>query len=154
MHIYSTRPKCYCHDALTLNALQQKQYMEVIDIDDVIDPLPIFFSEARRDGLYTYQRPAAQQDHEDDEALKPVVLHDAVASLPQRPPHLPEPGVHTHLAAGELPNAACGEDRNTLYSPRGEGGAAHIVATNKGLAAIFILHVPPAVQHKITHILL
>lgn len=37
----------------------------------------------------SYQCPATEQDHEDDDSLKPVVLHDQVARLPQEPPVLP-----------------------------------------------------------------
>lgn len=36
----------------------------------------------------TYQSAAAEQDHEDDESLKPAVFHDLVAGLPQPPPGL------------------------------------------------------------------
>lgn len=36
--------------------------------------------------LCSHQGAAAEQDHEDDERLKPVVLHDQVAGLPQEPP--------------------------------------------------------------------
>lgn len=36
-----------------------------------------------------YQGPTTEEDHEDDEGLKPVVLHDQVAGFPQEPPELP-----------------------------------------------------------------
>lgn len=36
-----------------------------------------------------YQGSTAEQDHEDDEGLKPVVLDDEIAGLPQEPPVLP-----------------------------------------------------------------
>lgn len=35
-----------------------------------------------------YQGSAAEQDHEDDEGLKPAVFHDLVAGFPQPPPGL------------------------------------------------------------------
>lgn len=37
----------------------------------------------------SHQGSTAEQDHEDDERLKPVVLDDQVAGLPQEPPVLP-----------------------------------------------------------------
>lgn len=37
----------------------------------------------------SYQGTAAEQDHEDDQGLKPVVLHYQVAGLSQEPPALP-----------------------------------------------------------------
>lgn len=37
----------------------------------------------------TYQCSTAEQDHEDDEGLEPVVFNDEVAGLPQEPPVLP-----------------------------------------------------------------
>lgn len=33
-----------------------------------------------------YQSSAAQEDHEDDEGLKPAMFHNLVAGLPQYPP--------------------------------------------------------------------
>lgn len=36
------------------------------------------------------QSSGAEEDHEDDEGLKPAVLHDLVAGLPGPPPHLAE----------------------------------------------------------------
>lgn len=35
-----------------------------------------------------HQGTAAEQDHEDNQGLKPVVLHDKVAGFPQEPPAL------------------------------------------------------------------
>lgn len=38
--------------------------------------------------LNAHQGAAAEQDHEDNQGLKPVVLHDQVAGFPQEPPVL------------------------------------------------------------------
>ena len=54
----------------------------------------------------THQRSTAEQDHEDDKALKPVVLHYPEAGLPQRPPHLPLALLNVHLAALESTDTA------------------------------------------------
>lgn len=56
-----------------------------------------------------YQRPTAEQDHEDDEALKPAVLHNAVAGLAQLPAHGPWQLGDIHIAAGTVAKTACGE---------------------------------------------
>lgn len=38
--------------------------------------------------ICTHQGSAAEQDHKDDEGLKPAVFHDLVAGFPQPPPGL------------------------------------------------------------------
>lgn len=58
---------------------------------------------------FPYQRSTAQQDHENDEALEPAVLHDAVAGLAQLPAHHPQKLGDIHLAAGAVADAACRE---------------------------------------------
>lgn len=37
----------------------------------------------------SYQGSTAEQDHEDDKGLKPVVFNNQVAGLPQKPPVFP-----------------------------------------------------------------
>lgn len=37
---------------------------------------------------WTHQGTTAEQNHENDEGLKPIVLHDEEAGLPQDPPRL------------------------------------------------------------------
>lgn len=37
----------------------------------------------------SHQGTATEEDHEDDEGLKPVVLHDQVAGFSKEPPALP-----------------------------------------------------------------
>lgn len=59
-----------------------------------------------RDG--TYQRPAAEEDHEDDEGLKPVVLHDEEAGFPDVPPDLPSVTGDVHVETGKPLDAAWG----------------------------------------------
>lgn len=54
----------------------------------------------------SYQRAAAEQDHEDDKALKPAVLYYSVAGLSQSPPHFAPARLHVYLAALELLHAA------------------------------------------------
>lgn len=39
--------------------------------------------------LTPYQSTTAKEDHEDDQGLKPIVLHNQVAGFPQEPPALP-----------------------------------------------------------------
>ena len=56
-----------------------------------------------------YQRPTAEQDHEDDETLKPAVLHDAVAGLAHLPSHSPWKLADVHFTAGTAAKTACGE---------------------------------------------
>lgn len=75
-------------------------------------------SGGHRDATFPYQRPAAEQDHEDDEALKPAVLHDAVAGLAQPPPDFPWGPCGVHSTAGTAPDTACGEGRGVGPSPR------------------------------------
>lgn len=49
----------------------------------------------------TYQRPAAEEDHEDDEGLEPVMLNDAEAGFPDVPPDLPSLAGDVHVEAGK-----------------------------------------------------
>lgn len=49
----------------------------------------------------TYQRSTAEEDHEDDEGLKPVVLHDAEAGFADVPPNLPSVAGDVHIEAGK-----------------------------------------------------
>lgn len=46
-----------------------------------------------------HQGAAAEQDHEDNQGLKPVVLHDQVAGFPQEPPVLAPAQRDVHVAA-------------------------------------------------------
>lgn len=48
-----------------------------------------------------YQGSTAEQDHEDDEGLKPVVLNDLEAGPAQGPPHLPSALGDVHVEAGK-----------------------------------------------------
>lgn len=48
---------------------------------------------------WTHQGATAEQNHEDDEGLKPVVLHDEEAGFPQDPPRLAQPLFDVDLAA-------------------------------------------------------
>lgn len=59
----------------------------------------------------TYQRPAAEEDHEDDEGLEPVMLHDAEAGFPEVPPHLPSVTGDVHVEAGKPLHAGWGWDK-------------------------------------------
>lgn len=54
----------------------------------------------------TYQSSTAEQDHENNEAFKPAVLHYPVAGLPDGPPNFPFPGVYVNLAAWKSPHTA------------------------------------------------
>lgn len=54
-----------------------------------------------------YQRSTAEEDHEDDERFKPVVLHDNEAGLPQCPPALIVCSLLVDLAALEPAHTAC-----------------------------------------------
>lgn len=47
----------------------------------------------------SYQSAAAEKDHEDDERLKPAVLHNLVAGLPQPPPDLTEAATGVDVTA-------------------------------------------------------
>ena len=53
----------------------------------------------------SYQSSTTEQDHEDDEGLEPVVLHDQVAGLPQEPPVLAPAVGDGHVAALVLGDA-------------------------------------------------
>lgn len=59
----------------------------------------------------TYQRPTAEEDHEDDEGLEPVVLHDAEAGSPDVPPKLPSVAGDVHVEAGKPLHAGWGRDK-------------------------------------------
>lgn len=47
----------------------------------------------------SYQGTAAEKDHEDDERLKPAVLHNLVAGLPEPPPGLTQAAAGVDVAA-------------------------------------------------------
>lgn len=49
----------------------------------------------------SHQGATAEQNHEDDEGLKPVVLHNEEAGFPQDPPRLAKPVFNVDLAALE-----------------------------------------------------
>lgn len=49
----------------------------------------------------THQGTTAEQNHENDEGLKPVVLHNEETGLPQDPPRLAKPFFDVDLAALE-----------------------------------------------------
>lgn len=53
-----------------------------------------------------YQCSTAKQDHEDDEALEPVVLNDPETGLPELPPNLPPAHLRIDLTALKPFNAA------------------------------------------------
>lgn len=55
----------------------------------------------------TYQSPAAEEDHENDERFKPVVLHDDEAGFSECPPALIMGSLLVDLAAMEPAHTAC-----------------------------------------------
>lgn len=55
----------------------------------------------------TYQSPAAEEDHENDERFKPVVLHDDEAGFSECPPALEIGSLLVDLAAVESTHTAC-----------------------------------------------
>lgn len=57
------------------------------------------------ENLQPHQSPTAEQDHEDDERLKPAVLHNLVAGLPEPPPGLTQTLAGVDAAALTLPQA-------------------------------------------------
>lgn len=61
--------------------------------------------------MQSYQRSAAEQDHEDDKALEPAVLYYSVAGFSQGPPHFPPAHLHVYLAALEPLHAAWEETK-------------------------------------------
>lgn len=67
--------------------------------------------------MQPYQCSAAEQDHEDDKALKPAVLYYSVAGFSQRPPHFPPAHLHVYLAALEPLHAAWGETKEWWQNP-------------------------------------
>lgn len=58
--------------------------------------------------MTAHQCPAAEQNHENDEGLKPVVLHYDEARFSERPPALVVRPLLVDLAALEPTHAACG----------------------------------------------
>lgn len=61
-----------------------------------------------------YQGPTAEQDHEDNEGLEPVVFDNLEAGPAQRPPLLPAALGHVHVEERAALHAGCGQ--------RGQGG--------------------------------
>lgn len=59
----------------------------------------------------TYQCPTAEEDHEDDEGLEPVVLHNSEAGFPDVPPYLPSVAGDVHIEAGKPLHAGWGWDK-------------------------------------------
>lgn len=53
-----------------------------------------------------YQRSTAEQDHEDNETLKPAVLHNAVTGFAHLPARGPRKLTGVHFAAGTAASAA------------------------------------------------
>lgn len=70
-----------------------------------------------------YQGSAAEQDHEDDEGLKPVVLDNLEAGPAERPPHLPAALGNVHV-----------EDRAALHAGWGREGGKGTTSQDWGLA--------------------
>lgn len=66
---------------------------------------------------WTHQGTAAKQNHENDEGLKPVVLDDEEAGLPQDPPGLAQPFFDVYLAAFESLHTTW-HQRERWVSPR------------------------------------
>lgn len=62
----------------------------------------------------TYQSPTAEEDHENDERFKPVVLHDDEAGFPECPPALVIFSLLVDLAALEPAHTACKHEGNTI----------------------------------------
>ena len=55
-----------------------------------------------------YQGPTAEQDHEDNEGLKPVVLNDLEAGPAEGPPLLPSTLGDVHVEEGKALHAGWG----------------------------------------------
>jgi hypothetical protein len=80
-----------------------------------------------RDGTYpgpcpvtwgsTYQGPTAEQDHENNEGLEPVVLHNLEAGPAEGPPHLSTALGDVHIEAGEALHTGCRAGQVPHYSP-------------------------------------
>lgn len=62
---------------------------------------------ARLKTTHTHQSPAAEEDHENDERFKPVVLHDDEAGFSEHPPALVIGSLLVDLAAVEPTHTAC-----------------------------------------------
>lgn len=54
-----------------------------------------------------YQGTTTEEDHEDDERLKPVVLHNQVAGFPEEPPALSPAHCDVNVAALVLSHTSC-----------------------------------------------
>lgn len=68
-----------------------------------------------------HQSTTTEEDHEDDEGLEPVVLHDQVAGFPQEPPVLPPAHGDVNFAAFIFGHAGCkhkGEERGKKRESR------------------------------------
>lgn len=65
----------------------------------------------------TYQSSAAEQDHEDDEGFKPVVLHYDEAGFPEVPPPLVVSTFLVDLAQLESAHTTC---RETGATPKNQ----------------------------------
>lgn len=59
----------------------------------------LFFLMFQASSRPPYQSTATEEDHEDDEGLKPVVLHNQVAGLSQVPPPLPPAHTNVNVTA-------------------------------------------------------
>lgn len=66
------------------------------------------FGEIKNTQTTTHQCPAAEQNHENDEGLKPIVLHYDEARFSEGPPALVVCPLLVDLAALEPTHAACG----------------------------------------------
>lgn len=64
--------------------------------------------------LQPHQSSTAKQDHEDDKRLKPAVLHNLIASLPQLPPGLTQTLASIDAAALTVSQAHWSE-QTSLY---------------------------------------
>lgn len=62
----------------------------------------------------TYQSPTAEEDHENDERFKPVVLDDDEAGFPECPPALVICSLLIDLAALEPAHTACKHGGNVV----------------------------------------
>ena len=59
----------------------------------------------------TYQCPTAEEDHEDDEGLEPVMLYNAEAGFSDVPPCLPSVTGDVHVEAGKPLHTGWGRDK-------------------------------------------
>lgn len=65
---------------------------------------------------FTHQSTTAQEDHKDDESLKPIVLHNQETSFPQGPPRLSQPLLNIDLTTLAALHTAWNRDRAQLHS--------------------------------------